>query len=295
MYINAMKRALRTLRSNSIRALLPVFFALLIPFPACAQHPTFAIVGDSHVGAANSVYPAVVQAIERARIDMVIHVGDAINTPGRSRQWASFLEITGPALKLHLIPGNHDIRGEASLSVYLKHFPRTYYSFSEGDTLFVLLNTELPGEEAMVTGEQFDWLTTELERPFRYKLVFLHEPLFPVVPFHGLDKHLPERDRLHRLFVQSGVSLVVAGHDHVYNRIAKDGITYVIAGPTGGTLPGFLNNGDPFRYIVASGKKDGYSFSVKDLAGNTVDEFSVRNGRETSSARTNGRERRQSD
>ena len=126
----------------------------LFPVAARAQHPVFAIVSDSHVGAANSVYPAVVHIIQEAKIDMVIHTGDAINTPGNRREWTSFLDATG-SVDLHLAPGNHDIHGSASLAVYLSIFPRPYYSFSEGDTLFVLLNTELPGEESMVTGEQF--------------------------------------------------------------------------------------------------------------------------------------------
>jgi 3',5'-cyclic AMP phosphodiesterase CpdA len=267
-----MKNILRTKRCLCLLSWV-FLLAVFLPPPARAQRPTFAIVSDSHVGASNSVYPAFVRAIKEAGIDMVIHTGDAIDIPENRRQWRAFLEATSPVSKFYLAPGNHDIRGRTGLSVYLRYFPKPYYSFSEDDTLFVLLNTELPGEEGMIAGEQLDWLKTELERPFRYKLVFLHEPLFPVIPLHGLDRHVPERDRLHSLFVRSGVCLVVSGHDHVYNRIAKDGIAYVISGATGGTLPTLLSNGDPFRYIVVVGKNDGYSFSVKDMEGITRDEF----------------------
>ena len=56
--------------------------------------------------------------------------------------------MTGPAKKLYLAPGNHDIHGAASLSVYLRYFPKPYYSFAEGDTLFVLLNTDCPVKKA---------------------------------------------------------------------------------------------------------------------------------------------------
>lgn len=275
MYISAMKNISRTKHCFCLLSWL-LLFTVFLPLAAQAQRPTFAIVSDSHVGASNSVYPALVRTIKDAGIDMIIHTGDAINIPENNRHWRAFLEATSPVSRLYLAPGNHDIRGKAALSVYLRYFPKPYYSFSEGDTLFVLLNTELPGEEGMITGEQFDWLKEEMERPFRYKLVFLHEPLFPVVPLHGLDRHVPERDRLHSLFVRSGVCLVVSGHDHVYNRIAKDGIIYVISGATGGTLPTLLTNGDPFRYMVAVGKNDGYAFSVKDMEGITRDEFVLR-------------------
>ena len=248
---------------------------LLSPLPCLAQNGPFAIASDSHVRASNSVYPAFIKAMDEEKIDMVIHTGDAINTPGSEREWSAFLEMTGPARQLHLAPGNHDIKGPKSVSAYLKHFPKLYYSFSDGDTLFVLLNTELPGEERVVGGEQFEWLKGELEKPFQCKFVFLHEPLFPVVPNHGLDRHREERDRLHRLFLEMGVRLVVSGHDHIYDRSDRSGITYVIAGPTGGRLPPFVRDGDPFRYMVVTRKDGVYSFVNKDMAGVVRDEFLI--------------------
>ena len=248
---------------------------LLSPLPCVAENGTFAIVSDSHVGASNSVYPAFIKAMDEEKIDMLIHTGDAIDHPGSQREWSAFLEMTGPARKLYLAPGNHDIRGTKSVSAYLKHFPKLYYSFPDGGTLFVLLNTELPGEESMIGEEQFSWLKGELERPFQSKFVFLHEPLFPVVRNHGLDRHREERDRLHRLFMEMGVRLVVAGHDHIYNRSDRSGITYVIAGATGGALPPLALDGDPFRYMVVTRKDGLYSFVVRDMAGIVRDEFVV--------------------
>jgi predicted phosphodiesterase len=248
---------------------------LLSPLPCLAENETFAIVSDSHVGASNSAYPAFIKVMDQEKIDMLIHTGDAIDHPGSEREWRAFLEMTGPARKLYLAPGNHDIRGAKSVSVYLKHFPKLYYSFSDGDTLFVLLNTELPGEESMIGEEQFGWLKGELERPFQSKFVFLHEPLFPVVQNHGLDRHKEERDRLHGLFTDMGVRLVVAGHDHIYNRSNRSGITYVIAGAMGGVLPPILLDGNPFRYMVVTRKNGAYSFVVRDMAGVVRDEFAV--------------------
>jgi 3',5'-cyclic AMP phosphodiesterase CpdA len=253
---------------------LIAFVLLLIPLHARAQQAPFAIVSDTHLGASDSLYPALIQRIEEEKIQVIIHAGDAIDSPGSSSQWARFFEITGPAKTVHLAPGNHDIHGKRSLAVYLKLFARPYYSFSTGDTLFILLNTELPGEEGMVAKKQLVWLETELQRPFRHKFVFLHEPLYPVVFLHGLDRHTEARDALHRLFVKNGVSLVVSGHDHIYNRATRDGILYVIA-PAVRAVPLFpLQNGDP-GYIVATRKSDGFSFTVKDMQGNVREGFSL--------------------
>ncbi len=248
----------------------------LIPFAAWAITP-FAIVGDSHVGARNSVYAKAIDQLKKRGASTLIHIGDAIDTPGSSKQWKSFLDNTGQEMTLHLAPGNHDISGKRSLEVYLRFFPEPYYSFSDGDTLFVLLNTELPGEESMVTGEQFLWLSKELDKPYRYRFVFLHQPLYPAVRLHGLDHNEEARDRLHRLFVEKKVSLVMAGHDHIYKRAVKSGITYVIVPQLGGWLPpSFLTNGSSsFGYVLSERKGRSYLFTVLDMEDTVKDSFSV--------------------
>ena len=255
--------------------LAAALLVLVAPLLAWTQPKTFAIVSDSHVGSPDSVYAAFIRIADERKFDFIIHAGDAIHNAGTPKQWKRFLEITGPGKILHLAPGNHDIHGKASLAIYLKFFPNLYYSFSEGDTLFVILNTELPGETGMITGEQLGWLKTELSKTFRYKFVVLHEPLFPLVTGHGLDRHKEERDRLHRLFVQKGVALVVSGHDHLYLRSEKQGITYLIVAAAGGNMGYFPKDADFFRYIVATRKNSGYGFVVRDLEGGTRDEFAI--------------------
>ena len=138
-----------------------------------------------------------------------------------------------------------------------------------------MLNTELPGEESKITGEQYEWLENELKRTFKYKFVFLHEPLFPVFPGHGLDKHSDARDRLHDLFVRSGVSLVVSGHDHLYNKTSRDGITYIIASGGGGKFYLPASNGAFLHYVVGTRTDKGYSFAVKDMKGDVKDQFVI--------------------
>ena len=260
---------------NKRRLLCIALVILFLPLFARAEYAPFAIISDTHIGLNESVYIAFIRAVEEQKIQVIIHTGDAINRPGDSMQWARFLQITGPGKTVHLAPGNHDIDDKESLAVFLTYFSKPYYSFSDGDTLFVLLNTELPGQRSRIVGAQLTWLEAELQRPFRYKFVFLHEPLFPVVSLHGLDRHKAARDRLHRLFVQTGVSLVVAGHDHLYDRKVRDGITYVIAGGGGGQLPFFMHNSDFYHYILATRRDDGYSFTLKDIKGNTRDQFTI--------------------
>lgn len=251
-----------------------ILFALLLFLPVLAWAQRFAIVSDSHVGARDSVYGEIIERIEAEKIETIIHTGDAINSPGSVRQWKKFLELTGSGKTLHLAPGNNDIGDEKSIRTYLKFFPKMYYSFSEGDTLFLILNTELPGEDHRISGGQLAWLSEELRKPFRYKFVFLHQSLYPIVRLHALDLYEGPRDALHKVFVQNKVCLVVAGHDHAYRRIAKDGVTYVIAPRSRLVSYLFINDGKP-GYIVANRKGKGYQFTVKDNLGEIQDSFTV--------------------
>ncbi|HME43604.1 MAG TPA: metallophosphoesterase [Syntrophorhabdales bacterium] len=260
---------------NKRRAIFIGLVLLLLPLLARAEEASFAVISDTHIGLRESVYITFIQAVEEQKIRLIIHTGDAINRPGDLIQWARFLQITGPGKELHVAPGNHDIDDKESLAVFLKYFSEPYHSFSDGDTLFLLLNTELPGQRSRIEGKQLAWLEAELQRPFKYKFVFLHEPPFPVVHLHGLDRHREPRDRLHQLFVRTGVSLVVAGHDHLYDRKVKDGITYVILGGGGGQLAYILKNSDFYHYMVASRSNGGYLFTLKDISGSTRDQFSV--------------------
>jgi len=263
-------------RLFSIGSRLSIALILLLsPSLVLAQFPPFAIVSDTHVGYAGSAYEAFIAAIERQKIDIIIHLGDAIDRAGRASQWAEFQRITGSGKTLYLIPGNHDVDSDRTLKTYLALFGKSYYSVSEGDTLFVMLNTEIPGEQSEIAGEQFEWLEAELKKPFKYKFVFLHEPPFPFFPGHGLDRHRDARDRLHELFVRSSVSLVVSGHDHVYNRSARDGISYVIASGGGGKRYLSASNGAFLHYVVATRTDKGYSFVVKDMEGEARDRFTI--------------------
>lgn len=250
----------------------------LLPFPVNAEYASFAIISDTHVGARNSVYPDFINLMNELKIDLIIHTGDVINKPGSLRQWKKFFETTGLDKKVHVAPGNHDIRFRASREVYRRLFAAQYHSFSMGDTLFIMLNTVLARQRSRITGHQLAWLRSELSQPFRFKFVFLHEPLFPALPLHGLNVFRKSRDKLHRLFVENGVAMVVAGHNHIYRRTVRDGVTYVVNANTGGKLfpVGLVSKKtDSFRYIAATRLDGHYLMETRDMEGNVTDRFSI--------------------
>ena len=81
------------------------------PLFSWATHEPFAIVSDTHVGAKDSLYPALIRRIEEEQIKVIIHTGDAIQHAGNVRDWDKFFDIKGSRTTLHLAPGNRDISG----------------------------------------------------------------------------------------------------------------------------------------------------------------------------------------
>jgi 3',5'-cyclic AMP phosphodiesterase CpdA len=259
---------------------LAVFSLCFFFVPFVHGLESFGIIGDTRIGRNDSVYEGFIEHVNREKIGTIIITGDVINSAGKQKLWERFLEITGPGKEIHIALGNHDVKDKKSLELYERIMGKpSYYSFVDNDCLFVFLNTEVPGQEARITGEQFEWVKRELSREFRYKFVFLHRPVFPS-PFgtsYGLDKYKVERDALHELFVKNRVSLVFAGHEHLYHKSEKDGIAYVITGGGGAPLLTFWpEHGGFFHYIIAKRTNEGYVFTVRDTSGNTKDQFSIK-------------------
>jgi 3',5'-cyclic AMP phosphodiesterase CpdA len=261
--------------------LLPLLLSwLFAPISLGAvEYRPFAVISDTHLGQTETVFITFLKAFDAQDINLLFHTGDAIYNPGSDAQWKKFFELVGPDRTIHIAPGNHDINDRRSLTAFERNVrERPYHSVSLGDTQFILLCTEFPDEAARIAGKQLEWLRDELEKPFRFRFIFLHRPLFPTAFGKGycLDRYPEDRDGLHRLFVKAGVSVVFAGHEHLYKRIAKDGITYVTGGGAGAQLIAFTEESGGFHhYIVAKRRNEGYLFSVCDLRGNTRDEFSI--------------------
>ena len=85
-----------------------------------------------------------------------------------------------------------------------------------------------------------------------------------------MDKYPKLRDALHRLFVQSAVDIVFAGHEHTYKRLDKDGVRYVVTGGAGAPLYSAFNH---FMLIDVNGKQ--IAAKIVDRDGVLRDEFTM--------------------
>lgn len=107
-----------------------------------------------------------------------------------------------------------------------------YYTIRAGAVQIFALDSD-PHEPHGITdtSRQADWLRAELaasDAP--WKLVVLHHPPFSSSAVHGSS---PELQWPFRVW---GASAVLAGHDHAYERILRDGIPYFVNGIGGASL-----------------------------------------------------------
>ena len=162
--------------------------------------------------------------------------------------WGQFLKQTKAAI------GNHDYAGGTSQG-YAAYFgaaagpnPEHYYSYNLGKWHVIVLNSNCWAVGGCETGsKQYKWLQADLEKnPNDCTLAYWHHPRFSSA-LHGNNNFMQD---VWALLANSGVELVLNGHDHDYERFAP------------------LNaNGKPSEkgtreFVVGTGGKNEYPFLI---------------------------------
>jgi 3',5'-cyclic AMP phosphodiesterase CpdA len=107
--------------------------------------------------------------------------------------------------------------------------PARYYTSARGPVDFFYLDSSSPGLAGPGSSTQLEWLDDALARATRrWKVVALHHPLY------SSGRHGPSvwaHDLLEPLLAHHKVDLVLAGHDHHYERsVPIQGITHIVSG-----------------------------------------------------------------
>jgi hypothetical protein len=215
----------------------------------------FAVIGDYGTGDAHEA--AVEALVASWQPQFVVSLGDnhysSAGGEGASRydrsvgryygRWIerSLMGGSGEASRNAFFPclGNHDYAGVFSgSSWYLDYFnlPGTqfssssgnerYYDFVQGDVHFFALNSNSEEPDGKSSGSrQAAWLKAELSRTTsRFNVVYDHHPPYSSDMRHG------STPQLQWPFGAWGADLVLSGHSHDYERVMRDGTTYVVNG-----------------------------------------------------------------
>ena len=109
---------------------------------------------------------------------------------------------------------------------------------------------------------QLQWLEKELAASGSdWKIAFFHHPIYSSGGRHGSDLQL--RTLLEPLFLKYGVDVVLAGHEHFYERVKpQKGIYYFISGGAAKLREGDVR---PNSGLTAKGFDTGYHFMLMEL------------------------------
>lgn len=194
-----------------------------------------AIAGDTGTGDAAEAATSQ-QMTDQARrtgpYDALLLLGDLVYEDGDPERVDD--AVTGPFGDLladgtTLVPvlGNHDYaNGEQARIMDSLGQDATWYVTDIGQLRIIVLDTERTGDP-----HQTAWLEANLatpQPPGTWTIAAMHKPAYSA-GFHGSD--LDVRSRWVPLFEQYDVPLVLAGHDHDYQRSRTiNDVTYVVSG-----------------------------------------------------------------
>lgn len=177
----------------------------------------------------------------------ILGLGDLVYPHGSLFSYRHcFAKYFGAAYeRIHPVPGNHDYK-KSDAAGYFDYWGakagtrgKGYYSIDRGHWHVVALNSEITGKPLR---EQMEWLEADLSKTTApCILAFLHRP-----PFSARDRgtNWPSL-KLFRILYEHGVTLLLAGHNHFYERTA----------PLNGT--GDIRDGRGIRtFVVGTGGAD---------------------------------------
>ncbi len=162
-------------------------------------------------------------------------------------------------VKFYASLGNHDDPNER----FYKPFnmgEKRYYRFRKGNAEFFALDSNY------MDPVQVDWLKNALsDSSAAWKICYFHHPLYSDGKFHGPDTDL--RARIEPVFRNYGVNVVLAGHEHLYERIKPhDGIYYFVLGNSGELRPHDLKPSSD----IAKGFDTDRAFMLMEIAGDEL-------------------------
>jgi len=170
----------------------------------------------------------------------VLHAGDLVETPIPSH-WEFFFRSMAPILRWSpFLPvlGNHE---RDSLSYY-QHFVlppgggkqgKRWWALHYGDVVVVGLDSNARSPQDY--HDQLAWARAHLSGPEPHKIVIFHHPIFSSDAAYGPGSEGLQK-LWHPVFAELGVDLVFSGHAHNYERIERDGVTYLVVGGGGANL-----------------------------------------------------------
>jgi len=267
------------------------------PTPSATPEPAihFAVIGD--YGGGGRPEENVANLVTSWEPDFIITVGDNNYPDGEAStiDWnighffheyiGSYQGEYGPGATTNLFfptLGNHDWNSSTGNKPYLDYFTlpgnERYYNFTWGPVEFFALDSDSREPDGVgSSSDQAAWLKEKLAASTAtWKLVYMHHPPYS----SGL--HGPVT-WMRWPFKEWGASVVLSGHDHTYERLKVDGLTYFVNGLGGGAIYPFetIESGSQVRYDASYGamlveaSQASLKFQFITTQGEVIDEYTL--------------------
>lgn len=228
----------------------------------------FAVIGDMGTGSKQQFEVGEQMAVfrEKTAFEFVVMTGDNIygaddETQMRRKFEEPYAALLAKGVKFFACLGNHDNPNQRFYKLFNMNGER-YYSFrpKNGVRFFAI-------DSNYVDSKQLAWLEQELAASASdWKIAFFHHPLYSAGRTHG--SAISTREVLEPVLVRHGVSVVLAGHDHIYERLKPQsgGILHFVTGAGGQLRRGDLRS-DP---ETAKGFDTDQHFLLMEIAGDDL-------------------------
>jgi Calcineurin-like phosphoesterase len=226
---------------------------------------SFAIFGDNKNS--SSTFNALIDMVNQDDVLFAFDDGDLV-FDGEREKFAWFLDQAYRfQVPLLTAIGNHELR-ESGRANYYDLFGPFYYSFTVGDSYFIVLDD---ADEQGLDPFQMEWLRGELDKSqaYIYRFVIMHVPLYdPRTSGFALAHCLKDpvaAQELNDLFDQAGITMVFASHIHGFISGTWGKTPFIITGGAGAELYAGNEGEDLYHYVKFKVTTGGVDYEVVPL------------------------------
>jgi hypothetical protein len=257
------------------------------PDPPPPSPTTALMVGAGDIGwCGPDGGPALTAALLDTISGTVFTAGDNAYPDGTAQDFARCYEASWGRYKTRTrpVPGNHEYQSNGGAGYFgyfgdaAGNFGEGWYSYRLGAWHVFALNSET---SAFPGSPQYVWLRNELAaNPTRCAIAYFHTPVFGSGA-NGGNTHM---QAIWALLQESGVDVIVTGHNHSYERFAPQdangradprGIRQFVVGTGGAPLTGFsvaspnsqVRDGSSWGVLKLTLMPDAYDWQFVPVAG----------------------------
>ncbi|HEX5707412.1 MAG TPA: metallophosphoesterase [Pyrinomonadaceae bacterium] len=269
-----------------VSAPAPVKSLVDLTLPLKKDSLRFAVIGDTGTGTEKQRELAELMYGVHAAFpyEFVLMLGDNMYGGEKAEDFKEkFENVYKPLLdakvKFYASLGNHDESNQRFYELFNMN-GEEYYRFEKGGISFYALNSNYMDKR------QLKWLEETLAKDTsKWKIAFFHHPPYSSGGKHGSSTSL--RKIVEPVFLKYGVDVVLAGHEHFYERIKpQKGIYYFISGAGGKLREGDVQQGSPLTekaydkdmsFMIFEATGDELHFQVISRTRETVDSGFITN------------------